>query len=358
MRRKIVPIGRSKSGSAWAILLFSSACFSFSTGAASASSVDADAQTLGAVVITGKMQSPALWTASRGIKKVYILGTPQTLPENLTWNFTDIDQRISSSEVVLGPRGLIVGDNIGIFRGLTLWPSIRGTKRNPEGHSLRDVLAPDVYARWREEKAKYLDDNDAERLRPLYAAFELFEAATKKAGLTSGASVDAMVAKTARKYRVATYDVRFRLSIKDPADAVARFDIAAAEDARCLEQTLGQLEEFLSAAVEVGNAWAAGDIGRMQASGANGATFTACWARLTNDAIAKQQGIGDLHSRVEAAWLEGLHSALRDHDKVFATLPVRDLTNPNGILAVLQREGFELVSPEPTDVADGPPEGT
>lgn len=318
--------------------------------ASAAAEDDRGARTLDAVVVTGDRPGPKIWEFHRGKQRVWVLGTLQPLPKGTTFDTGEIKQRVAQSDVVLSGPGLVVGDNVSIFRGLTLWPAIRRSKFNQDGKALRDVLAPDTYARWLQAKAKYIGhDNGVDRLRPMYAAFELFEAAVRKADLNIANPVNSLIIQEAEKHKVPVTDAKLRLAISDPRNAVEKFLVSPAEDIRCLEQTLDRLDGFVRNASLVGEAWAAGSL-----AGPTTVPTTAmstCWARLTNEAIGIQQGVSDLYHRVDTKWLDGLHRALREHDVVFTTLPVRDLLDSKGLAAALKQDGFQAISPAPINGA-------
>ena len=105
-------------------------------------------RTLEAVVVRADQSVPPIWKFSRGNKVIWVLGTFQPLPKGTKFNPSQIERRIAESEVVLGPQGLVVGDNIGIMKGLMLWPSIRRKKFNADGKQLKDVLPPATYSKW------------------------------------------------------------------------------------------------------------------------------------------------------------------------------------------------------------------
>ncbi|MDR7133275.1 uncharacterized protein YbaP (TraB family) [Lysobacter niastensis] len=315
-------------------------------------SAEPDTRTLDAVVVNGSQPGPAVWEFSRGRKTIWILGTLQPLPEHAEFNTSEIERRIAKSQAVLGSRGLLIGDNISIFRGLMLWPSIRRVKFNADGRALKDVLPPATYARWLQAKARYIgDDADIERLRPMYAAYSLFEAARKARDLKYESGVDSLVRRAAKQHDVPLIDRSLRLSISDPRRAVREFAVPRAEDIRCLDQTLDHLDGFVRTAQEVGDAWTVGDLARIKALSNEDAVVDGCWAQLTNEAIGRQQGIQDLYAQVDERWLDSLHRALREQDTVFATLPVRDLLDSKGLVAELKREGFQVVPPaSPGDI--------
>ena len=312
---------------------------------------DDEAKTLGAVVVTGAQSGPKIWKFQRGRKIIWVLGTLQPLSKGATFNTEEIRARLAKSDVVLDREGLVIGDNIGIFRGLTLWPAIRRSKFNPSGRPLRDLLPPTTYDRWLQAKAKYIGrNNGVDRLRPMYAAYELFEAAVRKAGLVTANPAYAMINKEAKKLDIPIIDTKMRLSINNPRDAVTEFAVPQADDIRCLEQTLDRLDRFAQNAATLGDAWSEGDVARLNHT--SNAAISACWARLTNEAIGKQQGISDLYHLVETRWIDALNRALREHDVVFTTMPVRDLLDSTGLAAALNREGFR--TPQSSGDEDAP----
>ena len=301
----------------------------------------ADIRTLDAVVATAG--GPAVWELRRGDKTLWILGSLQPVPEGLALASGGIEGRVARAGAVLGPQGLVVGDNIGLFRGLTLWPSIRRVRFNPDERTLREVVDPALYARWLEAKARYLgDDEGVEKLRPMYAAYELYRAAAHKAGLGAEDPVNPLVARVAGRGDVPLYEAKLRLAIEDPRKAVRQFDVPRADDVACLQQTLDRLDGFVQSQPALAEAWAVGDMARYAELQPRQA-LAGCWARLTNEAIARQQGIADLTVRIRGTWLRALDRALDGHDVVFATLPMRDLLDATGTLATLEDEGFRLV---------------
>lgn len=303
---------------------------------------DAPGAVLGTVEVVGARRGPALWKFERGDKTLWVLGTHGPVAQGVAFDDADIRRHVAMSDVVLGPRGLLVGDNVGVLRAMTLWPAIRRTRFNPNGATLPEVLAPDVLARWRAAKARYLGtDADVERLRPMYAAFELHRAALRMHGLSDANEAAEVVRDASNGRRLPQVDARARLSIASPRNAVRAFEVNASDDVACLVSTLDRIDSWLPAARAVGDAWAAGDIAAVPALRSN-APMTYCWATLTNDAIARHEGVEDLGAFMTDAWREALRSALAEHATVFATVPMLDLIDNAGLAAVIAGEGFLL----------------
>lgn len=318
--------------------------------------VDADeagSRTLEAVVVRADQSVPPIWKFSRGNKVIWVLGTFQPLPKGTKFNPSQIERRIAESEVVLGPQGLVVGDNIGIMKGLMLWPSIRRKKFNADGKQLKDVLPPATYSKWLLLKSKYLGgDRDVERLRPMYAANELFRAALKEANLDTENLVSPVVDNASKANNVPMVDSRLRLAVRDPKDAAKEFGVSTADDIRCLEQTMDRLDGYLHAGSALANSWAVGDLSQLSSESGAKASMSTCWARLTNEAIGRQQGVPDLYKQVNTKWIASLRNLLQKYDVLFTTLPVRDLLDSKGSVAAIRSEGFKMESPamvEPTE---------
>jgi hypothetical protein len=119
---------------------------------------------------------------------------------------------LAQSQEYLTPPGAQA--KVGFFRGLTMLPSLIGMKKNPDGATLRDVLPPEVYARWLPLKAKYLGDNDSiERERPIFAAETLFSAGLKQAGLTRGMPVSSKIDALIKQHKIKVTETGIKLDM-------------------------------------------------------------------------------------------------------------------------------------------------
>ena len=83
--------------------------------------------------------------------------------------------------------GLKPDEKVGVFRMLTLVPAAMKLRKNPDKATLRDLLPPDVYARWLVQKNLYLGrDSGVEKMRPFLVAEKLRDAAIKELQLGYG----------------------------------------------------------------------------------------------------------------------------------------------------------------------------
>ena len=308
-------------------------------------------QQLPKVDVVGKVPSPPIWELRRGDKTLWIVGTLYPVPKDIDVDRSEIQRRIAQSQVVIGPMGLSVGEEIGAFRTLFLVPSLLKARNNPGGRTLQEVLPPATFARWSAAKAKYIGrDRDIEKRRPLYAAFELFDAALKRQGLAPVEFLD--IEKLAKRQRKPVRDPRVVLEVESPRKALKQFHATALPDVQCLEETLDRLDTDLGAMRARAEAWAIGDLEGMRQLPYR-EQFDTCVAALGANDLARKRGIGDVKGQVEGRWLVEVRKALREHDRVLATQPVRRMLSGEGPIAALQSEGYVLVPPEQTRTASG-----
>src|SRR5215468_3558167 len=122
--------------------------------------------TLDTVLVTGEQPGPGLWKVSRGDHVLWILGAQYPLPRDMTWRARDVELTIAQSQAVIADAAPKL--ELNFFHKLTLLPAVYGARKNEDGATLKDVLSPDLYARWLVLKAKYIGrDNGVERLRPM-----------------------------------------------------------------------------------------------------------------------------------------------------------------------------------------------
>ena len=302
------------------------------------------AKDLAPVNVSGTQQGPVIWRYSKVGNVVLVVGTVQPVPDGLDFPHFGIERGVAGSGAVLGSEGVVVGEGIGLFQGLTLWPSIRKTKLIGDGKTLADVLSPDDLALWSELKARYMpNDRDVEKLKPAYAAWQLYEAALKRSGLKPGSVVAPVVSKAAKQASVPVVDVRYRLKIVDAKRAVKSFEIAPDDDVACLRSTMRGIQGVVQQAPVVSRTWAEGRLPELAEQFASLPRVDPCWSRLTNAAIAKEQGI-DLQRVQHEAWLKGLAETTQANSVVFTTAPVRDLLAQEGVAKALVEQGFTLES--------------
>jgi len=169
------------------------------------------------VVVTGEQPGPGLWLVRKGGNELYILGTLSPLPANMQLASSGIDAVISRSQEVIRARAVSVGSDASKFRLLLLVPSLIGIRNNPDRKTLKDVMPTTLYARWQPFKQRFLpDDNKVEKMRPMFAAQELYKAVIKRSAMSNKDPSAAAGTAAIEKYHPSVSVVKLELKVKDP----------------------------------------------------------------------------------------------------------------------------------------------
>lgn len=305
-----------------------------------------DIRDMETVVVSGAQPGPGLWKVYSGEHTLYILGTLSPLPTRMEWRSQQVASVLDEAGVVLGPPGISIGTGMGMLRSLTLLPSALRATNNPEGETLKDVLPADVYARWSVLKARYMGrDRGIEKKRPMFAAAELYAKAVKRIGLRGGV-VGPVVEEALKRRKMKPTSTVLSLTIDDPRDALKEFrgERARQEDIDCFNRTLDIVEHGLPDMVARANAWAVGDIDALRSMPIE-SQYRACLSAWSSSEVVRKRGMTDIDQRVRAHWMDVAESSLREHEVVFATLPIAELLRTGGYLELLAAKGYEIESP-------------
>ena len=146
------------------------------------------------VVVTGEYAGPGMWQITHPDHPghtLWIIGEPPLLPKGMHFRSEKVTRVASQSQEILQQTGfgLKADEKVGVFRMLTLVPAAMKLRKNPDKATLRDLLPPDVYARWLVQKNLYLGrDSGVEKMRPFLVAEKLRDAAIKELQLGNGFS--------------------------------------------------------------------------------------------------------------------------------------------------------------------------
>lgn len=305
--------------------------------AAADAAVASHAVTLQTVTVTGVQPGPGLWKVSRGDHTLWILGTLDELPGRIQWQAKEVRQRIAQSQQVLAVPVVRVHTEAGYFNKLAF---------NPAGQKLQDVVPPDDYAKWLRLKAVYrgscggISCDSIESRRPIFAAIWLYLVAMEQGGL-SDAVIEPVIADALKKHHLSLMPVIYRADPAGPPDAVRNFDLTQADDLRCFEQTLDHIEGDVELIRRRANAWASGDLNRLQQLPMSD-QLDVCRTVLAESSAMRTLGVAGLRTNVQAVWLAAASQAL-DTDKVsFALLPMEYLLGPDNYLIALQAQGDQV----------------
>ena len=298
------------------------------------------------VVVTGEQPGPGLWLVRKGSNELYILGTLNPLSAKMQLAGAGIDAVISRSQEVIRAPSLSVGTDTSKLRLLMLAPSLIGIRNNPGRKTLQDVLPPTLYARWQPFKQRFLPGDDkVEKMRPMFAANELYRAAIKRSGMSNKDPSAAIVTAAIEKHHPAVSVVNLGVKVKDPKAAIKQMKTARFNDLECMERTLDRLGVDMDVLRLRANAWATGDIATLKVNPVP-SNYQACLDAVSESALGQQIGMGDSQGRVRAMWLAKAEQALAKNATTFAILPISDMLESGGYLDVLRAKGYTVLAPD------------
>lgn len=295
------------------------------------------------ILVSGSRPGPGLWKVSKGDHVMWVFGTYSPVPIKMEWRSRDVEKKIAESQEYLKPPGS--GISVG-WGAVTALPFLMGVKKNPDGAELKDLLPPDVYARWKPLKQVYFgDDNGIERERPSFVAAQLNDRALKQAGLTNSNEITRTIEKLVDKHNVKIVDATVQVKVKDPGQAVRDFKKSAMDDVPCLAKTIDRLDGELVAMRARANAWAVGeyeDIRKLDYG-----ERAACRQAVLSSSLAKNQPeLQTLNERALASWVAAAEKALATNTSTFAVVHIKEILDPKGVIATLQSKGYTVEPPK------------
>jgi len=277
---------------------------------------------------------------------MYILGTLNPVPANMQLAAPGIDAVISRAQEVIRAPSINVGSDASKFRMLLLLPSLVGIRNNPGGKRLDEVMPPALYTRWRAFKQRFLPDDDkVEKMRPMFAAQELYKAVIKRSALTNKDPSAPLVTAAIEKHHPSVSLVKLELKVKDPKAVIKQMKTARFDDLACMERTLDRLAVDLEVLRLRANAWSTGDIATLRANPVP-SHYKACLDAVTDSAIGQQIGMGNGEARVKAMWLDKAEQALANNTTTFAVVGIDDLLEAGGYADALRAKGYTVLAPD------------
>lgn len=303
------------------------------------------------VLVTGVQPGPGLWRVTRPSREsggesehvLWIMGKYRTLPKGMEWKATDLEAAIAASQELLAEPE--VEPEIGVFAGLSALPSLIGVRNNPDGRRLEDLMPIQAYARWLALKAEYIGyDQDIEKWRPIFAAFELYRRAIDASGLTYSEVVWSVARKSAKKHRLAITTPTVPVKVDKPRALIKEFKDEPLDDLPCFENVLNRLEADLGILQARANAWATGDIAALRRI-MHLEQASACIDALMNAQVLRSRGLTELPGRLMAAWLAEAERALAANASTVAVLPMWEILRDDGYVAALRDLGYVVEDP-------------
>jgi len=295
------------------------------------------------IVVSGEQPGPGLWKVTKGDHVLWILGTLSPLPKRMTWRSGEVEKVVAQSKEVIGQEQ--VSANVGFFRGITLLPSLLRARYNPDGAVLKDILSPDLYARWLRLKLKYIgNDSGIEKWRPMFAAIRLYQRTVDRSDLTQSNIIWPVVSKAARAHDVKITNLSVKVDVGNPRQTIRDFtQTPRAADIACLAATIERLETDLEKMKLRANAWAVGDIATLERLPAPDQVQKCLEAFASGPGMQDKLNAG--RNRYYDEWLAAADRALSRNDVTFAMLPMSELLGANGRLAKLKARGYSVEKP-------------
>lgn len=306
--------------------------------------------TLDQVLVTGEQAGPGLWKISKGDHVLWIFGTYAPLPKKMTWRSKEVEAIVAGSQEVLTTVDVDV--DIGFFSGLALLPSMIGLRTNPSG-PLKDVVPPELYARWLVQKEKYIGkDSGIEKWRPIFAANELYSKALASAdfedpGMDPAEKAQKAVEKLAKKHKVKITQPTVKMKITKARAWVKEFKNSPVDDLACLTKTIERLETDMDQLRVRANAWAVGNVPALRAKAPieQQDACVAAFYSMLNLPGAQERGFDSIPTKVVDAWVAAAETALANNASTFAVLSIDDIFWKDGYVAKLRAKGYAVDEP-------------
>jgi len=332
-----------------------SICVLLGTAPVSAQSIEE--APLEEVVVTGEFPGPGLWKVTRAGDEsnhiLWIVGEPPPLPKSMKWKSKEIEAVALGAQEILRDSSVSMepDEKIGFFRGMTLLPAILEARRNPDEARLKDLVPPDLYARWLVQKKQYLGrETGVESWRPLFAAEKLRKAAFDDLKLRESGRVWEVIGKQVEKRKIKVTNPRLTFKIKrsEVRTKLKEFSRESLADLECFgtmlafTEALGDRETQNARA----HAWATGDHEALMRLPALPSPNLPCAMAVMSSQVAREFIPADLRDKVHALWLEAAEKSLATNASTFAIVPFVKLTRPDGYLAMLRGKGYLIEAPQ------------
>jgi uncharacterized protein YbaP (TraB family) len=289
------------------------------------------------LVVVGRYPGPPLWKVSNGANELWIFGTIDTIPEDMTWDSANVERVVGDAAALLLPPGASARPP-NPFKLIGIYRQARRLSRNEQDALLADVVPSDLYARYTVLRDKYIPNEDKlERQRPAIVAVRLYAEALDATGLTYGGDVQKAIERIARRAHVERVDTEIKVAVPDLLAGAA--ELSAEAEIECFATILSSIETDLPARAERARAWATGDIAGLRALD---------YPDIRGDCLSFAASSAKLREMLEESsnqWLAAAENALATNQSTFATLDIRDLVGADGLLAQLRERGYEVREP-------------
>jgi uncharacterized protein YbaP (TraB family) len=285
------------------------------------------------IVVTAERTGPGMWHVHRGAASVWLLGSISPLPRDITWRSKQVESVLESTSQVLVQKPL----EISVPRILWMLIADRKLLMVGGGKKLKDVLPPDLHARFAAQRSQVGENSDKwERYRPIIAAAFLQQAAFHQVNLSMRLDLGAALRVLAKKHGVRIEEIKVA-GVSDMLEALKT--MPAKTELTCVEASLSTVESGLPRLVERAQAWASGNVERI-ANMPELKEVDAC-----RNALDDGKGAVDVIGRIRQTWLDSVEKYLRSAGTTIAVVNLDLLLERGGLLDQLQAKGYEIDAP-------------
>jgi uncharacterized protein YbaP (TraB family) len=317
--------------SRWACLLLAGA--GLLAGDLRPARADDPPEKLDEIIVTGERAGPGLWHVYKGSAQLWIFGTVSPLPKDMTWRSKQLEKILDGTDQVLVAKPF----EIGVARALWLLVTQRDLLMLGHGKKLVDVMPAELHARFAAQRAKFTKDTDKwEKFRPIIAAAFLEEDALHAVGLSTRLDLGDEVRSLAHKHHVHIEEFKIA-GLHDVLDALKT--LPPATEQKCVAASLATIETGMPRLIDRAQAWATGDVQRIQNLPESG-EVAACRAAITVD-----PGAGDLYTLLRQTWIENMARHLETGGVTLAVVSMDMLIEPGGFLDALRARGYTIDPP-------------
>ncbi len=313
------------------------------------------------VVVRGEYAGPGMWQITHPDHPghtLWIVGEPPLLPKGMHFRSEKVTRVASQSQEILQQTGfgLKPDEKVGVFRMLTLVPAALKLRKNPDKATLRDLLPPDVYARWLVQKKAYLGrGSGVEKMRPFLVAEKLHDAAIKELQLGNGFSWgDVWQIVNEKKIPVTNLSLEFTFKTDDLRGQLKAASRQKLDDEECFALTVELVEALSNKEVEDARAraWATGDLAMLQELPPLPGRESACDQAIVN-ALAMTTTVPTyVREQMDELWFAAAGKALTKNESTLAFVPMSDLLGELGLLERLHQRGYGILAPDDSTPSD------
>jgi hypothetical protein len=309
------------------------------------------------VVVNGEFPGPGMWKVTRandtGGHTLWIIGDPPPLPKRIQWKSKSVEAVVAGAQEILRDSSVTMkpDEEIGLFRGLSLLPAVLKARKNPEDGRLKDLLPPDLYARWQVQKRLYLGrESSVEEWRPIFAADKLRKGAYDELKLRDNGMVWEVVGKLAKRHKipVTTPTINYTIKRAEIRAKIKEFSRESLSDVECFATTLDLTEALSNRETEASRAraWATGDLSTLAALPPLPSPSLPCVMAVMSSQVAREVIPADIREQLGSLWINAAEKSIAANQTTFAIVPLVKLMRDDGYLAALRTRGYSIDAPQ------------